>query len=88
MDASRKKELTERAERKLQHLANNVLEDIAEIQEKQLEATELYRNLSRKQPYSDLEKHFKETEKEIAQIENRIDGKFKVASSSRKRKRR
>lgn len=82
MTPDRKKIIAGRTQKKLQHLAENVLDDVAEIQDSQLKATEFYRNLSRKQPYKDLEKYFKDNTEEISKIEKRIDGKFKEAKPS------
>jgi len=77
MSKERKQELIAKKKAKLVDVSENVLEDIADIQEQQLKATEYYRNLSRKQPYKDIASEFRNTERAINRIEKRIDGKFK-----------
>jgi hypothetical protein len=73
----RRKELTARATEKLQKLANNVLEEVGEIEQQQIEASDFYRLLSRKTPYQSIAEYAKDNQRKIKQIEGRIDGKFK-----------
>lgn len=78
LSKERKEELIAKKKERISEVSENVLEDIADIQEQALEATEYYNNLSRKADYKSLRTNFSEASSALKKIFNRIDVRSRI----------